>query len=271
MRDTLVNGEIAAFVPADDRGLSYGDGLFETIAVIGGRPRFWQAHMDRLDESCRRLSLDPPSQATLLREVQTVAAGQPRCVVKIILTRQAAGRGYATAGQRAVNRVVSAHDWPVNGDSLRQLGVEARTLELRLAQQPALGGIKHLNRLEQVLASLELEDSPGLEGILLDGDGHLISALSANLFLVSGGNLLTPRMDRCGVRGVVRGLILRDFKARCELRRIMPDMLPEVDEAFLCNAVRGIVPLRRLDALEWNIGPVTRDLQAWFERRAEAV
>lgn len=270
MHGALVNGEIAAFVAADDRGLCYGDGLFETLAVIGGRPRFWQAHMDRLEEGCRRLSLNPPAQATLLREVQTVAAGLPRCVVRITLSRGSAGRGYATGGERGVNRVVSAHDWPPGTAAAAEQGVEARTLELRLAQQPALGGIKHLNRLEQVLASLELADTPGLEGILLDREGHLISALSANLFLVSDGNLLTPRMDRCGVRGVVRGLVLRDFKPRCELRRITPDMLVEVDEAFVCNAVRGIVPLLRIDDLSWPIGPVTRELQAWFARRAEA-
>jgi len=269
MLECLVNGEISRHADADDRGLNYGDGLFETMAVLGGRPRFWQAHMDRLVEGCRRLSLDMPGQATLLREVQTAAAGQPRCVVKILISRRSDGRGYASNGQRASNRVVSAHSWPEGIEDLRDQGVSARTLELRLAQQTALGGIKHLNRLEQVLAAMELQSTPGMEGILLDQDGHLISALSSNLFLVFGGNLLTPRMDRCGVRGVVRGLILRDFKPRCELRRITADMLPEVDEAFLSNSVRGIVPLRAIDDLAWPVGPVTRELQAWFVRRAQ--
>lgn len=269
MRDCLVNGEIARHVPADDRGLAYGDGLFETLVVSGGQPRFWQAHMDRMAEGCQRLELDMPRQSTLLREVQTAAAGQPRSVVKILLSRQASARGYAGGGVRAVQRVVIAFEHPADVDTPRRDGVPARSLELRLAVQPALGGIKHLNRLEQVLAARELQHSPGVEGILLDRDEHLVSAVSANLFLVSGGNLLTPRMDRCGVRGVVRALILRDFKPRCELRRVTADMLHEVDEAFVCNVVRGIVPLLRIDGHHWPIGPVTRELQDWFAARAE--
>ena len=94
MLSCLVNGEIAEHVPADDRGLAYGDGVFETIAVLGGRPRLWQGHMDRLARGCERLSLPQPPQELLLREARTVAAGQKRCVVKIILTRGSAGRGY---------------------------------------------------------------------------------------------------------------------------------------------------------------------------------
>jgi 4-amino-4-deoxychorismate lyase len=191
-------------------------------------------------------------------------------VVKIVLSRRTQGRGYAMSGQRVTRRVVSAHAMPGGVETLREKGVLARTLELRLATQPALGGIKHLNRLEQVLASRELESTPGMEGILLDRDDHLISTVAANLFLVLDGNLMTPRMDRCGVRGVVRGLVVRDFKPRCELRRITADMLLETDEAFLSSSVRGIVPLLGIDDIRWPIGPVTRELQAWFEQRAAA-
>jgi len=260
----LVNGEISNYVRADDRGLAYGDGLFETLAVRRGKPRFWQRHMDRLAEGCQRLGIGMPPQALLLREVRTVSAGQALCVVKIILTRGGSVRGYRTEGAGPPCRVVSAHAFPQ--DTARQAihGVTARTCSVRLAVQPALGGLKHLNRLEQVLAAVELAEQPGVEGILLDNDGHIISALAGNLFLASGSSLLTPRMDRCGVRGVLRGMILRDFKARCELRRITPDMLAEASEVFLCNVVRGVIPVIRIDAQEWPIGPTTRSLQEWF-------
>ena len=266
----LVDGELANVLPFDDRGLAYGDGVFETLAMHGSHPRFWQQHMDRLGRGCERLGLHMPPQAVLLREAQTVAAGYRHSVVKIVVTRGSGGRGYRPDQAAAGRRVVSVHDFPEAIEAQAQAGVRARICSLRLAVQPALGGIKHLNRLEQVLAARELAAQPEQEGILLDADGHLVSGLSGNLFLVSDSRLLTPRVDRCGVRGVARALILRDYTSRCELRRMLPDMLPDADEVFLCNAVRGIVPVVGIDAHHWPVGPVTRSLQDWFRRVADS-
>ena len=247
MHECLVNGEILELVPASDRGFNYGDGLFETLAVTHGRPRWWQDHMDRLAAGCERMDIAVPPQAVLLREVQTVSAGLVRCVAKIVLTRGSGGRGYHPVLDGQANRVVSSHAWPTGIERDADEGVNAQVCELRLAIQPRLGGMKHLNRLEQVMASMELAASDSDEGILLDAEGNLISAISSNLFLVSGDQLLTPRLDRSGVRGVLRAVILRLFKSRCELRRISPDMLSEVSEVFLCSSVRGIIPVRRID------------------------
>ena len=263
MLESLVNGEISELVPVTDRGLAYGDGIFETVAVFHGRPRWWQDHMDRLAVSCERLALKCPAQTILLNEVQTVAAGQARCVVKIILTRGSGLRGYSPDGAGEPTRVVVAYPWPDTAP-YEGRGVRARTCELRLGLQPRLGGMKHLNRLEQVLASAELTAMHAEEGILLDHEGFLISAISSNIFLVSEQQLLTPRLDRCGVRGVVRGRIVKEFKSRCELRRVSLDMLSEADEVFLCNTIRGIVPLLSLDEHEFTPGPVTRELQEWM-------
>ncbi len=263
MLSCLVDGVISEFVPADDRGLAYGDGLFETVAVAGGRPRLWQAHMDRLARGCARLGLAPPAQELLWREACTVAAGQQRCIVKIVLTRGSGGRGYVPSDDPRPLRVVSAHPWPEGLDEVRETGVEAVVLETRLALQPALSGIKHLNRLEQVMAARELADHPGKEGILLNTEGYVISAVSANLFVVQGEQLLTPRMDRCGIHGVLRDMLLRDHKARCERRRITLDLMADADEVFLCSAVRGIVPVLAVDDMQWHVGPVTRRMQDW--------
>lgn len=261
----LVNGELTSFVDAGDRGLHYGDGLFETIAVMRGQPRFWQAHMDRLGGDCQRLGLQLPGQEVLLRELHTVSAGQAVCIVKIIVTRGPGGRGYTPESDMPCTRLVAAYPWPTDIDRLAEGGIESVTCSLRLGIQPALGGMKHLNRLEQVLASLELVGSGAGTGLLLDRDDHLVCALSGNLFLVSGGQLLTPRLDRCGVRGVMRAMILKHFAGRCEQRRITEDMLQDADEVFVCNAVRGIIPVTRVDERRFPIGPVSRELQAWLE------
>jgi 4-amino-4-deoxychorismate lyase len=264
MLECLVNGEISDFVSTTNRGLNYADGLFETMLVHNGRPRRWQAHMDRLLTGCERLGLAMPPQAVLLREVQTVSAGLTDAVVKIVLTRDGQARGYKPPVDNSCVRIVSAHFYPDGIAELTSKGIRARICKLRLAMQPALGGIKHLNRLEQILASAELRDTGVAEGILLDTEAHVISAIAANIFLVMDGNLLTPRMDRCGVQGVVRGQILDEFATRSEQRRIKVDMLHEADEVFICNSVRGIVPLIAIDDQEYKIGPVTRELQAWL-------
>ena len=264
MNECLVNGEISTLVETSNRGLNYGDGLFETLLVQGGRPHRWQAHMDRLGIGCERLGLPMSPQSVLLREVQTVSAGLVDAVVKIIITRGGEDRTYMPPEGENCVRIVSAHRYPKGIAKLARKGVRARVCKLRLAIQPALGGMKHLNRLEQVLASAELRETGAAEGILLDRDEHVVCAVSANIFLVMEDRLLTPRLDLCGVRGVVRGHILAHFKARCEQRRVTLDMLQEADEVFICNTVKGIVPVTAIDDHEFKIGLVTREMQAWL-------
>jgi 4-amino-4-deoxychorismate lyase len=268
MTTCLLNGELADGIGINDRGLHYGDGLFETIRIVAGQPRFWQGHMDRLATGCERLVLPVPPQALLLREVQTMAAGMPECVVKIILTRGYSERGYVAPETPDTSRIVIAYPWTPPEQPDQYQGVHTRICNLRLAMQPKLAGIKHLNRLEQVIAATEIRkfvQQPEIsEGILLDTRDHVISATTGNLFLVGGGSILTPRLDYCGVRGVVRAEIIRAFKSRCELRRVTLDMLPEANEVFITNSVRGVIPVRSIDNWEFEIGPVTREIQQWL-------
>jgi 4-amino-4-deoxychorismate lyase len=264
MNECLVNGEISTLVETSNRGLNYGDGLFETLLVQNGRPHRWQAHMDRLGTGCERLGLPMPPQSILLREVQTVSAGLVDAVVKIIISRGGVVRTYMPQEDENCVRIVSAHRYPKGIAELARKGVRARICDLRLAIQPALGGMKHLNRLEQVLASAELRKTGVAEGILLDRDDNVVCAVSANIFLVMEDQLLTPRLDLCGVRGVVRAHILANFSARCEQRRVTLDMLHEADEVFVCNTVKGIVPVTAIDEHEFDIGLVTREMQTWL-------
>lgn len=267
MLECLVDGEITDQVSVADRGLLYGDGLFETIIVRGGQPRFWQGHVDRLTTGCEQLGIPVTPQAVLLREVKTVCAGAPDCMVRIIITRGNSGLGYAPDTHTRSNRIVSSHVRPVLEGSPATFGVRARLCQLRLGIQPALAGMNHLNRLEQVTARAEWEDPSIHEGILLDSEDHIISGISSNIFLVYPGRLLTPRLDRCGIRGVMRGAILNAFRPLCEQRRLLLDMLPEAPEIFLCNSVHGILPVTRIDHWEYEIGPMTREVQDWLKQQ----
>ena len=256
----LVDGCDETRVSALDRGLAYGDGLFETIHFDADRAPLWQRHMARLAEGCRRLRLEAPDAANLASECARVSAGMARAVVRITLTRGVGARGYAAASGITATRIVAAFAPPASRADWYARGMRVRLCATRLAAQPLLAGIKHLNRLEQVLARAEWEDPAIDEGLMCDHDGHVIGATAANLFAVIGGRLVTPPVDRCGVAGVMREELLA--RTPVVVRNIDREELHEAEEVFLTNALRGIVPVTHLDDRRWPIGVRARQLAA---------
>jgi len=257
----LVNGALGGSIAADDRGLSYGDGLFETVLLVNDRAPLWSRHMARLAEGCARLLLPAPDVEQLARETAQAGAGLARVVVRITLTRGAGPRGYAMPDPARTTRIVAASPAPMTPPDWYYSGVRVRLCALRLGQQPRLAGIKHLNRLEQVLARAEWNAADIAEGILCDAGARVIGATAANLFAVIGGRLLTPALDRCGVAGVARAEVLA-HRPDCAVRDLTMTELMQADEVFLTNSVRGILPVTALDDRRWPIGPVARALQA---------
>ncbi len=256
----LVNGTATDQVGALDRGLAYGDGLFESIRMVGKLVPLWPRHMQRLAEGCARLQLPPPDPAQLWCEVQQVSQGLPHAVVRISVTRGAGERGYVLPASPRPTRVVAAFAPPPVASAVHAAGVRLRLCELRLAEQPLLAGIKHLNRLEQVLARAEWNDPAIADGILRDSHERVISATMANLFVVIDGELLTPALDRCGVAGVARAEVL----AVCPQARVAElglEALSTASEVFLSSSVRGILPVHSLDEWHYVPGTVTRELQ----------
>lgn len=254
----LVNGVPGAGIDPLDRGLAYGDGLFESLRIADGRVPLWERHLARLAEGCRRLGIPNPDASQLSAEVSAAAAGLAQAAVRIVLTRGVAGRGYAPPSPRpAPGRIVAAFALPAAPEA--PVGLRLRWCRLRLAEQPALAGLKHLNRLEQVLARAEWDDPETDEGLLRDARGRVIGATSANLFIVRGGIMATPAVDRCGVAGVARAEILARWPA-CEVRELEASEVMEAEEVFLSNAVRGVRPVVALDGRRWAPGPVARGL-----------
>lgn len=267
MHDCLIDGEIVSQLPVSDRAFLYGHGVFETIACESASPIFWQQHFSRLREGCTRLGLEMPSETVLLRELQTVCAGKQFSVVRITLSAQGGTRGYSAhpAGAASpVRRTVICHPWPMEVELLRLKGIELPIADYRLPHNRKLAAIKHCNRLDQVITASEPAVREAGEGIMLDQEDYVISSVSANIFLVSGDQLITPRMDRCGIHGVTRSVILQAFVHRCEKRRVTLDLLREADEVFLCNSVRGIWPVTRIGNWNFEIGQVTREVQDWL-------
>jgi 4-amino-4-deoxychorismate lyase len=261
-----VNGREAGAVSALDRGLQYGDGLFETLACVDGRLRLLGVHLERLSAGCARLGIAIPDIGALRRELEAAASGAPRAVVKLIVTRGAArARGYAPAGAEEASRIVVRYPWPEADRTLGDTGVRVRTAALRLGENPALAGLKHCNRLEQVLARREWSDPTIAEALLYGSSGALVSGTMSNVFAVRGAALYTPRLDRCGVAGIMRRTVL-ELAARlgilCTEAHLAPEEVAGFEELFLTNALIGIHPVRELDGRALTAGPTTRRLQA---------
>ena len=260
----LIDGRPAAAVAADDRGLHYGDGLFETLAARDGRPRFWERHWRRLGAGCERLGLERPDEAAARGEVERLAAGHAHRVVKLILTRGSGPRGYRAPEPARTRRILLASDWPAHPPAHAREGIELRLCRTRLGRNPALAGLKHCNRLEQVLARREWGEEAA-EGLMLDAEGEVIAGTMSNVFLAAGGVLRTPRLDQCGVAGVVRGLILeRAPELGLEVReeRLGLGDVRAADGLFLCNAVIGVWPVRRFGGREYPPPPAAARLRA---------
>jgi 4-amino-4-deoxychorismate lyase len=260
----LYNGIPAQALPLTSRALAYGDGLFETIKVEGGRAQFLSFHLQRLRRDCARL--DFALDETALRgEIAQLLMQQQSGVLKIIVAREATTRGYFAARGTPVARLLQFFPQTFPQDDPRaRLGVAVRLCRQPLSEQPALAGIKHLNRLEQVLARSEWSDAAIAEGLMLDRAGRLIEGTMSNVFLVRGGTLYTPRLHRCGVAGVMREIILTQLAANT-LAVVQTDLLPTdlsaADEVFLSNSVIGIWPVRKIECLHKPVGAVTLALQ----------
>jgi 4-amino-4-deoxychorismate lyase len=263
MRAAIVNGEpivdSSHAIAIGDRGLNYGDGLFETMLLKDAAIRFMPQHLARLSSSCSRLGMLYPGDALLEAELGAIVKGHRDGVIKIVMTRGVGGRGYRPDAQSAPTRIVALYDTPdANG-----MDIAVRWCEMRLARNPALAGMKHLNRLEQVLAQCEWSDGQIAEGFMLDYEGELVCGTSSNVFLVRGQELVTPDLRYCGVRGVMRGEVIRlatQLGISVHDEPLWPDDVASASEVFVTNAVRGIRAVVSLDSLTWSRGAVTQAL-----------
>lgn len=259
-----VDAQADAVIDPGLRALHYGDGLFETLCVQDATIEYLDRHMRRLQAGCDRLQLPFSDWSALEAELQQRAGESRNAAVKIIFSRGAGIRGYRYGGAQDVTRIVGTQPLPVFPQQHGRQGVRVRLCDLRLALQPRLAGIKHLNRLEQVMARAEWGEDYE-EGLLLDYNGKLIEGTMSNLFLVRAGCLYTPRLDNCGVAGVMRAVLLDlavELGFDVHVQPLALRELESADEVFLCNSLIGIWPVIAVaDRFAYRVGPVTQTLQ----------
>jgi 4-amino-4-deoxychorismate lyase len=259
----LINGEALDCVSIRDRGFQYGDGLFETIAVSDGKPLLWERHVARLLRGCERLRITPPEHEQLHAEADRLCRGARKAVLKIVLTRGPSTRGYMPVPESTPTRVLELRPWPDYPSLPPGDGVDVRICRARVARNPALAGIKHLNRLEQVMARAEWQ-TEFAEGLMFDEQGFLVEGTASNVFLVLQGTLQTPDLSNGGVEGVMRENVMacaRGLGLACEVAQLPRAALDAAEEIFLTNSLIGIWPVRRVESKYYATGGITPRLQ----------
>lgn len=259
----LINGTVSETLPVNDRGVQFGDGCFTTARIVAGQVQFLDAHLIRLQTTCRKLSISYHNWALLEQEMARLAQPHSTGVLKVIITRGAGGRGYSAAGCVNPTRILSVSPYPAHYLRWREEGISVSLSPVQLGCSPSLAGLKHLNRLEQVLIRSHLEQTDADEALVLDSEGWLTECCAANLFWRKGFDVFTPRLDRAGVNGIMRQHILA-MLAPSPFRVVevtaRPEALCEADEVLACNALMPLVSIRRWNDKYWSARELYRFL-----------
>ncbi|MBI5438468.1 MAG: aminodeoxychorismate lyase [Nitrosomonadales bacterium] len=271
----LINGAPGSTISIRDRGLLYGDGVFRTLRAVNGKALHWSLHYLKLKRDCTALGITCPDEGLLCAELDRVLAQHPDGIVKLIVTRGEGARGYTPSADTEPTRIWDFSPLPDYPPEWAAQGIKAHVCSLRLSAQPRLACVKHLNRLENVLAAIELseaqqQDSQLAEGLLLDAGGHLIEGTRSNLFMVSQGRLVTPDLSRCGVAGIQRGRVMAwalQHGMALQVRDVGLDEALHADELFIVNSVIGLWPIRELEKRRWKNFPVTAKIRHGLDQQ----
>jgi 4-amino-4-deoxychorismate lyase len=249
----IVNGQIQNHISASDRALHYGDGCFTTLGFTQGKVHAWPLHLARLQNNCQRLGIDFAKWQALENDLKQmliqVSAEQSKGVLKIIITRGQGGRGYSPSGAQNPTYIISTHEFPTHYTQWQNHGIDLTISTVKLGKQPLLAGIKHLNRLEQVLVKQELEKTKFNDAIVCSSDNEIIESSAGNIFWLQDGQWFTPYLDECGVEGVMRNQICDILHSRSQPVKQIKQILDTdfyVQELFICNSLMEIVPVRSL-------------------------
>lgn len=270
---TSVNGTETSALEIGDRGLSYGDGLFETMRVIRGKVPLLQYHVTRFVEGLERLNIGSVRRLKKQFQDQVNAALpllQGEAILKIIVTRGHGGRGYVPPGRPEPSLILQAYDYPDWPRSYFSKGIDVVRCSHRLSSQPALAGIKHLNRLDQVLASAELGRAS--EGLMCDQQGRYIEGTKSNLLVFMPGRVLTPAIVDCGVKGALRAFLLEHQEKLglpIEESGIDEAILAEASGLAMFNGVFGVWPVKSLDGRIMALDPNVRRINAFLNQKLD--
>ncbi|MCW8935762.1 MAG: aminodeoxychorismate lyase [Gammaproteobacteria bacterium] len=247
MSKIIINGNEESKISVSDRGFQYGDGLFETITYKNNQLQLWNEHIQRLNNSCDRLSLKKVDEALWLEDIKKLDLVNDS-VIKLSLSRGNSTRGYLYDEQSNVTRVTASFDLPSYAEE-NQTGIIATICKTPVSMNIALAGMKHLNRLDNVLARNEWNDSAISEGFMLDNQGHIIEGTMSNVFCVLGDELYSPLLEQCGITGIMRQQVINiaeKLNIPVNIVDISKANFLSMDAVFISNSLIGIWPVKKI-------------------------
>ncbi len=251
----LINGLELDNLPASDRATQFGDGCFTTARIVDGEVCFAEAHIRRMQNACEKLLIPFTHWDVLRDEMRQIASGSASGVLKVIISRGSGGRGYSAASCAHPTRILSVSAYPAHYARWREQGITLELSPVRLGRNPALAGLKHLNRLEQVLIRTHLEQTEADEALVLDSEGVITECCAANLFWRQGQTVFTPALEQAGVKGIMRQFCLQQL-ARSDFNvvevSVKEDALLNAEEMVICNALMPVVPVRAYGQHRWS-------------------
>ena len=266
----LINGGFSHAISPLDRGFSYGDGVFRTMLMRGGLPVDWPLHYQKLVADCAAIGIVCPSAELLMSDFQQLFSAEDveenrLGVAKIIITRGEGERGYKPPAVTSPTRVLIKSAMPQYGSTYSEQGVHLHVCETRLGAQPKLAGIKHLNRLENVLARMEWSNEAIFDGLMLDAQENVIECTMSNIFARYKNLLITPDLSQCGVAGVTRQRILglvNVLNLQVEMKSLPFDELLKADEVLICNSLIGAFQVTAINNHTWQAQALANNLRS---------
>lgn len=261
----LINGNFDATISPFDRGFAYGDGVFRTLVMRNSVPECWPQHYQKLVADCAVINIVCPSAELLMSDLQQLFLLEEVAVAKIIITRGEGNRGYTPPAITAPMRVVTKSVMPEYPETRFADGVNLHVCKTRLAAQPLLAGIKHLNRLENVLARMEWNSPDIADGIFLDANDHVIECTAANIFARFGDTLITPNLTQCGVAGITRQRIIdlaHTIPLKISVETFCLEKLLTADEIIICSSLYGAWQVKSIQEKSIKTGALAANIRA---------
>ncbi|WDE09796.1 aminodeoxychorismate lyase [Thalassomonas haliotis] len=249
-----VNGQQTNILSVNDRGFAYGDGIFTTGKITAGCLELCDEHLSRLKFGCSKLQITSPDWLKLGEDLRQIAVQYQTAVMKVIITAGQGGRGYSRFGTGEPNVIIQVHAFPEHYALWARQGITLGICEQKLGLNPMLAGIKHLNRLEQVLIRQELDLRSEDDVLVVNLRDEIVETSCSNVFWQQDGRWFTPELSDSGVRGLARAGILAKLAA-VQVKASL-SALDKINAMFICNAVMGVVPVRVFNHRELDISPV---------------
>jgi len=264
--NTLINGQPATAIPADDRGLLFGESIFETIAFQNNRAVLWEGHMGRLRRAAEAFGWDAPAEEELVAECGRLLSATPadKAIIRITLTGGSGGSGYWPDTVPVNRRIVQLRPWTTKLDIQQERGLRCVLSPFRLPAQWAFSGLKHGNRLLQTRAAAHCRIQGADEALLLDQQDRLAEALSSNLILVVDGQLLTPADVE--VDGVGLAWLKQTLGSELKVGTLALRDIAKLEELLVINSVGGIRPVIEIQEQPLPLGPMARKLQSIWHK-----